>query len=93
MFKKGQLVKNCFMKKNLKTIQNVREDLNKMKGEKVNMLVNRGRKKIVRFDAVLVDTYPSVFTVMPEDDEQNKQSFSYTEILCGNVRISPKMIW
>lgn len=80
-----------FMKKKLATIQDVKIDLEKFKGEKIKMIVNRGRKKLVKFDAVLVDTYPSVFTV-DINGESSKQSYSYTEILCGNVKILPKIV-
>lgn len=78
------------MKKQLDTIQNVRESLEKIKGSIVNLEVNRGRKKIVKFDAKLINTYPSVFTVFVKDSNEPKQSYSYTEVLCGNVKIYPK---
>ena len=52
------------------------------------MEVNRGRNKIVKFDGVIVDVYPSVFTV--ETDEKiilGSKTFSYFDVLCGDVKI------
>lgn len=80
------------MKKNLETIETVKSSLEKFKGEQVKMIVNRGRKKLVKFNAVLVDTYPSIFTVSISGETETKQSYSYTEILCGSVKISPKVV-
>jgi uncharacterized protein Veg len=79
------------MKKELRTIENVRDSLQRLKGEKVKMSVNRGRRKIVKFEAVLTNTYPSVFTVQIAEDETS-QSYSYTEVLCGNVKVAPKTV-
>ena len=76
------------MKKPVQTIDSVKQFLQQLKGKDVKMAVNRGRKKIVKFDAVLTDIYPSVFTVLV--DEQGSQSYSYTEVLCGNVKIVAK---
>lgn len=78
------------MRRQLQTIQSVRETLLQLKGKTVKMAVNRGRKKIVKFDAVLTDIYPSVFTVTV--DQESSQSYSYTEILCGNVKVIAKSI-
>lgn len=80
------------MKKQLQTIENVKENLEKLKGEIVKLSVNRGRKKIVKFEAVLTNIYPSVFTVTTNDESLNNHSYSYTEVLCGNVKVVPKNI-
>ncbi|MGN1212797.1 MAG: Veg family protein [Christensenellales bacterium] len=78
------------MKRQLQTIENIREKLTELKGKDVKMAVNRGRKKIVKFDAVLTDLYPSVFTVLVGDCDS--QSYSYTEVLCGNVKVVAKTL-
>ena len=80
------------MKRNLETIENVRKRLEDIKGQDVKLQVNRGRKKIVSFDAKLVAIYPSVFTVTVDAPNITERSYSYTEILCGNVKVSPKTI-
>ena len=78
------------MKRQLQTIESVRDKLTELKGKNVKMAVNRGRRKIVKFDAVLTDIDPSVFTVTVDDS--CSQSYSYTEILCGNVKVVAKTI-
>ena len=78
------------MKKQLQTIESVKQTLESLKGKSVKLAVNKGRKKIIKFDAVLTEIYPSVFTVSV--DEDMSQSFSYTEVLCGNVKIIAKSL-
>ena len=80
------------MKKELATIESVRKKLEDIMGSEVKMQVNKGRKKIVKFDAKLVSTYPSVFTVFVQNSSEPERSYSYTEVLCGNVKICPKNI-
>ena len=80
------------MKKELATIESVRKKLEGIKGSDVKMQVNKGRKKIIKFDAKLVSTYPSVFTVFVQNSSEPERSYSYTEVLCGNVKIYPKNI-
>lgn len=77
------------MKRPILNVDIVKDKLNEMKGKNVKMRVNRGRKKIEVFSAQLKDLYPSVFTVLAKDNvlENNLQSFAYTEVVCGNVRI------
>ena len=78
------------MKRNLQTIASVKEILEKYKGKDIKLEVCLGRKKIVNFDAVITNIYPSVFTVNVPNSEQPDRSYSYTEILCGNVKVMPK---
>ena len=80
------------MKKNLETIENVRKKLEGIKGQDIKMQVNRGRKKIVSFEARVVETYNSVFTVTVQEPSISERSYSYTEILCGNVKVFPKTV-
>ncbi|MBO5394637.1 MAG: Veg family protein [Clostridia bacterium] len=56
-----------------------------LKGSHVKMDVNRGRKKFDSFSGVIKDVYPSVFTVDCSGERQNIQTFSYYDVLCGNV--------
>ena len=80
------------MKRELATIESVRKKLENIKGSDVKMQVNKGRKKIIKFDAKLISTYPSVFTVFVQNSSEPERSYSYTEVLCGNVKICPKNI-
>ena len=49
-----------------------------------------GRNKFVTFSATLSGIYPSIFTVEPKDKGfLGKTAYSYSEILCGKVFLSP----
>lgn len=55
----------------------------------VTVKLNLGRNKFVTFTAILNGIYPSLFTVSPDDKNfLGKTAYSYSEILCGRVRIS-----
>ena len=59
-----------------------------MKGKRVDMEVNRGRKRIERYIGVIEKVDPSVFTVnIDSPDNKGKQSYSFNEVLCGDVTI------
>ena len=80
------------MKKNLETIENVRSKLEGLIGKEIKFQVNRGRKKYVSFLGQVVATYPSIFTIRATDEFEREKTYSYTEVLCGNVRICTKSV-
>ena len=54
----------------------------------IKMEVNRGRKRIENYEAVIEKTYPSVFAVkINSPSVVDTMSYSYTEVLCGDVKI------
>ena len=54
----------------------------------VKLYVNRGRRKVFRFDAVVEDVYSSVFTVKNLKQAMSlTHTYSYSDILCGEVKI------
>ncbi|MBR2221224.1 MAG: Veg family protein [Clostridia bacterium] len=76
------------MKRNIIDLATVKQKILQLKGRTVKMEVNRGRNKIVKFDGVISNVYPSVFTV--EADTPNilgNKTFSYFDVLCGDVKI------
>lgn len=55
---------------------------------RVEVVENLGRNKYVRFSGVVSGVYPALFTVLPDKPRFNgKTSFSYSEIMCGNVKL------
>ena len=68
-------------------LNEVKKKILSLKGSHVEMNINRGRKKIDSFSGVIKDVYPSVFTVLSKEGNQNIQTFSYYDVLCGNVVI------
>lgn len=75
-------------KKNNLSLEDVKRKLNEIKGKQVMLEVNKGRKKFEYYSGIVENLYPSVFTVNISSDNKGIQSFSYSEVLCGNVIIS-----
>ncbi len=58
--------------------------------KQVNVTVNLGRNKVVKFCGELSGVYPALFTVRPNDKNfLGKTSYSYAEVLCGSVKVKP----
>jgi uncharacterized protein Veg len=56
----------------------------------VDVTVNLGRNKVMRFCGELSGVYPALFTVRPNDKSfLGKTSYSYAEVLCGSVKVKP----
>ncbi|MBQ7466629.1 MAG: Veg family protein [Clostridia bacterium] len=77
------------MRKVNSTLEDVIEQITKLKGQDLNFEVTRGRKKTLRFLGVIESIYPSIFIVKNKDDlGANSVSYSYADVLCGDVSIS-----
>ena len=73
------------MKKVVTNLENIKTQINLLKGKQINLKVNEGRKKIKTFCATIDKTYPSVFSVTSK--ECGLKTFSYSDVLCGDVEI------
>ena len=70
------------------TIKEIKEIINGLINKPVMVKLNLGRNKFVTFPATLSGIYPSLFTVAPVDKNfLGKTAYSYSEILCGRVKI------
>ncbi len=70
------------------TIEQVKSAVNELYLRPVTVKLNLGRNKFVTFCATLNGIYPALFTVSPDDKNfLGKTAYSYSEILCGRVRI------
>lgn len=70
------------------TLLAVKDKIKSFYKKQVDVKVNLGRNKIVRYSGRLTGIYPALFTVSPDDKNYlGKTSYSYSEILCGNVKI------
>ena len=79
------------MKQTSMSLEEIKEAIKNLKGKPVSMEVNNGRKKMVHYHGVIEDIYNSVFVVKIEDEENvNKKSYSFSEVLCGDVKIALK---
>ncbi|HIU06820.1 MAG TPA: Veg family protein [Candidatus Onthoplasma faecigallinarum] len=77
------------MKKMPNTVENIKQKIMMLKGQEVNLYINRGRRKISSLRARIEDVYNSVFTVKScSTDINSVYTYSYNDILCGEVKIS-----
>ena len=69
----------------------VRASVHQKCGSTVKIQLDRGRNKIDLKEGVIQQAYPSVFTVLVDDEkEQNPPqllSFSYTDIITKDIRM------
>ncbi len=77
----------------IKTIGNlteVKRTISEYFQRQVDVTVNLGRNKILRYCGELSGVYPALFTVRPNDKNfLGKTSYSYAEVLCGSVSVKP----
>ena len=76
------------MIKQTKSISDVKQMVKDCAAARVAVKVNLGRNKTMNFSGVLSGIYPALFTVKPDDENfLGKTAYSYSDVLCGNVRI------
>ena len=72
-------------------INKVRASVHQQCGGKVMIQLDRGRNKIDVQEGVIVDAYPSVFTILVSDQNGDNPpqllSFSYTDIITRDIRM------
>lgn len=80
------------MIKSTVTLSQVKETIKKMQQKSVDVTLNLGRNKYVNFSGTLVGVYPALFTVVPFDKNfKGKTSYSYSEYMCGRVKLKEKI--
>ncbi len=74
----------------IKTGENINDVKNGVQAlfkKTVKVTQNLGRNRFTTFTGVVAGVYPALFTVTPKENYLGKTSFSYSEILCGSVKI------
>ena len=81
------------MIKKVSSFTAIKKGVERLKGNKVEVMQNLGRNKIISYLGTITGVYPSLFTVLPDVPIfDGKTSFSYSEIMCGNVKIKKPKI-
>ena len=76
------------MIKPTKKISDVKQMVRSCAAERVAVRVNLGRNKTLNYCGVLSGVYPALFTVKPDEkDFLGKTAYSYSDVLCGTVKI------
>lgn len=69
------------------TLNEVKEKINNLKGQNINLKINKGRNKIVSLTAIIDQVYPSMFVISPTCQVSlDRKSYSYSDVLCGDVK-------
>ena len=80
------------MIKSTATLSEVKQRIKELKAKTVDVTLNMGRNKIVKFSGTLIGVYPALFTVSPFDKSfKGKTSYSYSEYMCGRVKLHERM--
>ena len=73
------------IKVNTEALNTIKAQIVALKGNSVELCINRGRKKFDKVVGIIDNTYPSVFTILCNE---KLQTFSYFDVLCGIVKIN-----
>ncbi|MCR5271820.1 MAG: Veg family protein [Lachnospiraceae bacterium] len=72
-------------------IQKVRESVKQQCGSRVMIQLDRGRNKVDIQEGTIQEAYPSVFTILVNDESSENPpqllSFSYTDIITKDIRM------
>ncbi len=71
-------------------ISKVRASVHQQCGNRVKIQLDRGRNKVDIQEGVIQEAYPSVFTILVDDEQDNAPqllSFSYTDIITKDIRM------
>ena len=71
-------------------ISKVRASVHQQCGNRVKIQLDRGRNIVDIQEGVIQKAYPSVFTILVDDEQDNAPqllSFSYTDIITKDIRM------
>lgn len=73
-----------------KTLVEIKRVLDGQIGKRLKLIANGGRRKTIERHGVLAETYPSVFIVALDQDENafERVSYSYADILTETVELN-----
>ena len=79
------------MAKNQNVLRDRRKTVNTFVGQEVMVKANRGRRKSLEKEGILEKTYPNIFVVKIDDNQQIRRlSYSYADLLTDNVELTLK---
>lgn len=72
-----------------KTLIDIKKSLDSNLGKRLMLKANGGRKKTIERSGVLAETYPSVFVVELDQEENSfeRVSYSYADVLTETVEL------
>lgn len=71
------------------TIEDIRQQLESNVGKKVFIRANKGRRRYLETEGVLVETYPKLFVVnLDQTNAVRRRSYTYADVLTDTVQIT-----
>ncbi|MCU9615295.1 Veg family protein [Caldibacillus lycopersici] len=73
-----------------RTLSDIKKNLDSNLGKRLMLKANGGRKKTIERSGVLAETYPAVFVVELDQEENSfeRVSYSYADILTQTVQLT-----
>lgn len=73
-----------------KTLIDIKKTLDINLGKRLTLKANGGRRKTIERSGVLAETYPSVFVIELDQDENSfeRVSYSYADVLTETVQLT-----
>lgn len=74
-----------------RSVYDIRKEVENSVGKEVILKADMGRKRVKTKTGVIVDAFPSVFTVKVnnEFDVERTVSYTYSDILTSTVKLTP----
>lgn len=78
------------MRKCTAGIEEVKNEVVALVGQQLKVSVNKGRKRVIRYDGEIAGVYPGVFVLnVTPVKGVSRLSFSYGDVICGDVKLKP----
>ena len=79
------------MKKKAVSAQEVKDNITALKGKMLQIKVNKGRKRIIKYSGTIEEVLPSLFTKNIVGEKNiSHLSCSYSDVICGDVILTEK---
>ena len=74
-----------------RSVHDIRKEVERSVGKEVILKADMGRKRVKTKTGVIVDAFPSVFTVKVNNDfdVERTVSYTYSDILTSTVKLTP----
>ncbi len=72
------------------TVEQARTAVSHLVGHSVRLKCNQGRNRIVTYNGVITQAHSNIFVVSTVGGIMDRLSCSYSDIVCGSVRLLTK---
>lgn len=72
-----------------KSVQEIRSEVERNVGKEVVVRADKGRKRVITRTGIIIEAFPSVFTVKVNNEFNDERtiSYSYSDILTSTVQL------